>query len=746
MRIIAVLVISTILSGMGIKLAAEDIGLENKFYIHKDFSSDWINHIPADEPSWLVLNPTERGNYSIRIADLPLPGKPKLKFLPLHDNAPGTFTIITSFNIRDSSLLEKQSLGLWIPQIAENWEIYLNGHRIKSEMFLNADGTIKIFRDMRDVVIYLNPLHMRAGVNILAFRIVGDPLIQDTGFYQNSPLRIDSYEKLVTTRTRIIPLILICIYLLVGLYHFILFLVRRSERYNLIFALFSFMLFIYLFSRTSNIYYIIFDTQIAYLIEFCSLYTLFPLAMYFMDVILFKRARIFVHAYGLFCLSLIVLSLMLPYAARINILRIWQYSSPVAVIYLLFAQVGYSFAAHVIGYRAKERDGGRPGMLRTIGYCIARTTSGNLLTGSLVAAGCALFDVFNSIYFNIPVVTTHYGFLFFVMGITLMLSNRFFILYRKIDGLNLDLRERTRDLKETRVKYDFSQEKYRLLVEETNDAIFSLDENLRFITANRAMLGMLGIDEKTLMTKRLLDFIHERDERSVAPQFVQEKIERFLRDGRPLALKLDLESSLGIEPMTMQVKLEMIRIEGRNEIFGRCTSVAEDVLNKYLQSERQRYRIGNLLLVADDLSYRITRNLQKHIGKREMNLLRIAVREMIVNAIEHGNLAISFDEKTRELTGDNYFRYLNERQKDPQFRDRTVHIEYIVDKDRVTYTIEDEGEGFDYRKFLRNDDGLDDPMLSHGRGITLAKDIFDEIRFNESGNQVSLVKYFGIRQ
>jgi len=244
------------------------------------------------------------------------------------------------------------------------------------------------------------------------------------------------------------------------------------------------------------------------------------------------------------------------------------------------------------------------------------------------------------------------------------------------------------------------------------------------------------------MTMNLLDVIHDRDYRSVTAQFAREKIERFLKESTSVSLKLDLKSFMGIEPVTMQIHLETIRIDGRNEIFGRGTSVAEDVLNKYLQSERQQYRIGNLLLVADDLSYRITRNLQKYIGKRDKNMLRIAVREIIINAIEHGNLEITFEEKTREMTGENYFQYLNERQKDPRFRDRTVHVDYIVENDRVIYTIADEGEGFDYRKFLHGDIEVNDSMLAHGRGITLAKNIFDEIGFNESGNSVSLVKYF----
>jgi PAS domain-containing protein len=740
MRYLAI-IIWLFCSLMANNLSAHELNLDNKFYIHRGFSSDWVNRMPLDLNDWFVFDTIAMGKHQIRIVDLPLHEKQhKKNWFSIAEVLPHTYTMITSFNVPDRSILEGKALGLWIPQIAENWEVYLNGRLIRGEVYLDQDGFINKFRNMRDVLVYLNPLHMKAGLNIIAFKIIGDPNIQDTGFYQNNPLLIGSYEKLERARAKIIPTILIFIYLLVGMYHLVLFLVRRSERYNLIFALFSIMLFIYLLSRTGNIYSIIADTKYSYLIEFCSLYTLFPLLLYFMDIILFKRVRLFVHVYGLYCLALILLSLVLSYSARIDILRIWQYSSPVALLYFLPFQIGYSFFNQVRGYRAADRGNGKPGMMSAFGHCIARTTAGNLLLGSLVSAGCAVFDIVNSIYFNFPIVITNYGFLVFVIGITLMLSNRFVILYRKIDGLNFDLRERTRDLRETRVQYDFSKEKYRLLVEGTKDVIFSLDEKLTFITANRTLLEILGTDEESIMTQSLFDILHDTDERSVTAQFVEEKIENFLKDNKPITLKLDFKTTLGIEPVSLQVHLETIRIDGRNEIFGRGTSVSEDVLNKYLQSERQNYRIGNLLLVADDLSYRITRNLQKFIDKREMNLLRIAVREIIINAIEHGNLAITFEEKSREMTGDNYFQYLNERQKDPRFRDRGVTIDYHVDRDRVIYTITDEGMGFDYRKFLNGDVDVNESMLAHGRGITLAKNIFDDIRFNESGNEVSLIK------
>ncbi len=472
-----------------------------------------------------------------------------------------------------------------------------------------------------------------------------------------------------------------------------------------------------------------------------SALTLLPLIMCFMDLILFGRIKKFVYGYSIFCMLLIVLSLLSPYPVRIDILRIWQLSSFIPAIYFLVFQIILSFIITVGHYRASTDAGVKPGLIISIWNSLSKTVPGNLMVGAMVAVGCGMFDILDAMFFTTGIVTTNYGFMVFVIGITIVISNRYLYLYRAIDGLSVDLRQKTRDLKETRVQYGISQEKYKLLVEGSTDIIFSLDEKFNFLTANKAMYELLHATGDYLLHKNLLDVLQEPNELSVSLQFLQEKLDKFLQDKKPLHLKLDFKTRFGIEPVSRQVRLEFINIEGRNEIFGRGVSITEDILNQYMESEQHHYRIGNLLLVADDLSLRITRNLNKFTNKKELSFIRLAIREIIINAIEHGNLAITFEEKTKELDKDNYFNYLYERQKDPRFSDRTVKVEYSVNSDRIVYTIVDEGKGFDYKQYLTNDTEANESMLSHGRGITLAKSIFDEIQYNEIGNAVKLIKW-----
>ena len=85
----------------------------------------------------------------------------------------------------------------------------------------------------------------------------------------------------------------------------------------------------------------------------------------------------------------------------------------------------------------------------------------------------------------------------------------------------------------------------------------------------------------------------------------------------------------------------------RSLILGRARPPERNVLVDGLVNERGVYTIGNFLSEADALYHRATVFLGRYFSEQEGELIVFALREMIMNAIEHGNLAISFDEKTQ---------------------------------------------------------------------------------------------------
>ena len=314
----------------------------------------------------------------------------------------------------------------------------------------------------------------------------------------------------------------------------------------------------------------------------------------------------------------------------------------------------------------------------------------------------------------------------------------------EIENLNTDLIKHIEELNTAREKIAVSEEKYRILVEGSNDIIFSLDKNFKFLTMNNAIITHLRINPEKVISNSFLDLLHEGSARvSVLKQLVQEKLELFAMDKNPISFKTDFKVLFSSESKEMKVYLEYVNIEGRNEIIGKATGVEDDLLMKYVESEKQHLIFENYFITAEDISHRITRNLAKYMDHKKMHILRIALREIIINAIEHGNLNISFDEKSQLIDNDNYFVFLAERQQDPKYRNRRVEIEYSIDPQKVTYQITDEGDGFDHKKMFKEElVNVNEKLLGHGRGIPMAKNCFDEMNYNDKGNQVILIKYF----
>ena len=191
----------------------------------------------------------------------------------------------------------------------------------------------------------------------------------------------------------------------------------------------------------------------------------------------------------------------------------------------------------------------------------------------------------------------------------------------------------------------------------------------------------------------------------------------------------------------MQVHLEYLDIMGKNEILGKMTNIADDTLLNFFIYEKQMYAIGNYLITADEITHRITRNLKKYLSPADVRMIQLALREIIINAIEHGNLNISFEEKSEAIMEDRYFSLIRERQLAPGIRDRKVTIEYSISSEEISYIISDEGDGFEYDEYMKAaQTSVNMDFMAHGRGLFMTQNVFDEVTFNSKGNTVVLIK------
>ncbi|MCP4132469.1 MAG: PAS domain S-box protein [bacterium] len=284
---------------------------------------------------------------------------------------------------------------------------------------------------------------------------------------------------------------------------------------------------------------------------------------------------------------------------------------------------------------------------------------------------------------------------------------------------------------------------YRHLVENTGDIIFSLDQNLNFLTVNRAVEKQLGYRKEEILQKNLLDLIEEAPyvSRHITRDIIDEYISDMKKTHTTISFNTSFKKRYGHEPKELSVKLEYIKSGKKTDILGKASEEADDIILQFLGPENSTYYINNFLSNIELLSQRLTHNVSKYMPPSEIAPLKLATREILINAIEHGNLNIQSWEKTEALKNNNYFQFIKERQHDPRYKDKKVTVEYSLTGEMVSYRVSDEGEGFDHKRITQPGEDTSPEDLYHGRGLLLVREVFDVIEFNEKGNEVLLVKY-----
>ncbi|MEO5337412.1 MAG: response regulator [Magnetospirillum sp. WYHS-4] len=113
----------------------------------------------------------------------------------------------------------------------------------------------------------------------------------------------------------------------------------------------------------------------------------------------------------------------------------------------------------------------------------------------------------------------------------------------------------------------------------------------------------------------------------------------------------------------------------------------------------------------------------------------IGLSELLANAVEHGNLGITYEEKSTLIAERRLDQEVESRLAAPANRDKAVEVLFERQPDRIAITVKDQGVGFDWRKYLEMDPRR--VFDSHGRGIALARNMsFDSLEYRGCGNEV----------
>lgn len=209
--------------------------------------------------------------------------------------------------------------------------------------------------------------------------------------------------------------------------------------------------------------------------------------------------------------------------------------------------------------------------------------------------------------------------------------------------------------------------------------------------------------------------------------------------GRPQEIKEGIEAGVFyylVKPLEMETLLSIV-------------ASARKKVHKYRQDENELQRRQESIAMVRSLEC-----LFRTVEEGEIlatflaqffpapDLALTGIYELLLNAVEHGNLAISYELKSELVRENRWRKELESRLADPRFRERTVRVAFTRENRDYTLRIEDQGQGFAWREYLQVDTAR--ATHNHGRGIAMANMMsFDELFYNDRGNVVTAIVHSG---
>ncbi len=113
----------------------------------------------------------------------------------------------------------------------------------------------------------------------------------------------------------------------------------------------------------------------------------------------------------------------------------------------------------------------------------------------------------------------------------------------------------------------------------------------------------------------------------------------------------------------------------------------------------------------------------------------MGLKEMMINAVEHGNLGITYDDKTELNENGTWEEEVERRLSLPENKEKFAQAVLERKGDEIIFTLEDEGDGFEWEEYLEMDPKR--ALDNHGRGIAMSKMLsFDDVEYVAPGNKV----------
>lgn len=256
------------------------------------------------------------------------------------------------------------------------------------------------------------------------------------------------------------------------------------------------------------------------------------------------------------------------------------------------------------------------------------------------------------------------------------------------------------------------------------------DEALSFIDYELPELKLIDFSSEDIDCNRILSAIHS---------------DPWLHNGGIIAVVPNPAKAEEIEEMKDPNILIVQTVYNFKQNFERLIRILwgnqKFLFNRGLQDRVGGQENGSFVCGCDPMDIRLYTSFlvnylfcSNRISDDGRYALQTTLMELLTNALEHGNCKITYDEKSAWLSqGNNILDLINKKREDPAISDKKITIEYSIGKDISSFSIADEGDGFDWKSRLAADFSED----FHGRGMSLSNSLVSNLTYNDKGNKVS---------
>ncbi len=256
------------------------------------------------------------------------------------------------------------------------------------------------------------------------------------------------------------------------------------------------------------------------------------------------------------------------------------------------------------------------------------------------------------------------------------------------------------------------------------------EETIAYFNYELPEIKIIDFGDSLIDAQALMDSVHDD------PWLLFGGIIAIVNDhGSKVALEKQRDPNIALVLMRKEFEANaarVLRILSRNAQF---------LFNRGMQQQMNTNETGTFTSDNDPTDILFYCNLitsylynTNRINEDGRSAVQGALMELLLNALEHGNCKISYEEKTAWLSkGKNMLDLIAIKASQSEVSRRKVYISYDISNARTRISVRDDGEGFDWRERM---EGELKPGL-HGMGIKLAESFVSKIAYNEKGNEAS---------